>query len=211
MSALARRWAGWLLVLPCAAAPSASAQPACGDHPLLADCRAKLQQLLQPDERTRLDAIPLAGEGAPAAPLRRLEADRVVRRLAPLLAERQGRAADAARLRALSPLTSRARARAAARALRDPIAPPPAPATPEGAVAHPLGGCEQPLVHVALDVAEIERTGGQDGSTLCRAPLVACGALREGVERAVLVDALLALMRDLAATARAQAHPGCRR
>ena len=194
------------------ATPPVSAESACGEHPYLADCREKLVALLTPAERARLDEIPLAGAGAPAAPLRRLEADHVLRRLAPLVADAQGRKADAARLRALAPITSRARARAAGRAVREPITPPPAPKTPSDAVvAHPLGGCDYPLVHAGLDAAEIEKTGGERQESACRAPLVACGALREGVDRAAVVDALLAMMRELAARGKALGRPRCRR
>lgn len=197
----------------CVGAPRpARAEAACGDHAYLADCREKVAQLLTPAERARLSEIPLAGAGAPAAPLRRLAADRVVRRLAPLVAEAQGRGADASRLRALAPLTSRSRARAAARALREPIAAPPAPPAPDGgAAAHPLGGCEQPLVHAALDAAEIEASGGQRLESACRAPSVACGALRAGVERARVVDELVGLLRDLAAEGRRLGPRRCRR
>ena len=194
------------------AAPPVSAEAACGEHPYIADCREKLVALLTPAERTRLDEIPRAGAGAPAAPLRRLEADHVLRRLAPLVAEAQGRTADAARLRALAPITGRARARAARRALSEPITPPPAPKTPpDEVVAHPLGGCEQPLVHAGLEAAGVEQSGGRGVASSCRAPLVACGALREGVDRAAVVGALLAMMRDLAAQGRALGRPRCRR
>lgn len=171
------------------------------EHVTIAAVRIALWSWLTPAERVRLDAIDTSfTRRGSARVLMLLCADRVARVVLPIALDGAHRPQDAARLRALPPVVDSASARHANSVVVSLL---PLSASPPGTgiVTGPLG-CDQPLTWGSI---ALQNASNPDFADRADAAMAFCAAARVGGDRAVLVDAAIALVRDLGAAARAPA------
>jgi hypothetical protein len=188
-----RAWAGSaaLLLVVLAARVAAARDAAPQELLFAAEYREALRSWLQPQEQTRLDAIPRVGATQSRERALYLATDRSVRVLLPLLLEATDRRDEANRLRRLAPIKDRRSAVAAEEVVRtmkdrDP------PTNPG-----PLHPCRGPIQHATLQVNAATRPNPASYGTATS--MVACSAVQSGAPRTAVVDAALALLSDLAA------------
>jgi hypothetical protein len=180
----------------CAAQPCRSARE---EHRTIAAIRGALASWLTAPERQRLAAVDTTStcRGSTRV-LMLLAADRVVRVLLPLALDGARRGADAARLRALPPVTDRASARRANAVVAAlPYLGVEAPST-TAARTGPLG-CDQPLVWASI---ALQQAGDARFADRADVGMAFCAAARVWGERAAVVEAAIALVRELADAAR---------
>ncbi len=170
------------------------------EHQAITSVRASVWGWWTPAEKERLESIDTAHtKRGRRRLLARLAADRAVRVLAPLALEASDHPADAAKLRALAPIRDRRSERAARTVLRTVAQPWSAPLQP--LQLGPLSACDAPISWAQATVA-LPRPPYPTAAVAA----VACAAVRVGADRAVVVDAVLELVRTMASAARA---PGC--